>query len=113
MGVAVGDALGAPVEGMWREEIERQYGRVTEFIGGGWLGLGPGEWTDDTAMMLCIARSIVGKGRFDPEDVASKFLGWFRAGALGIGRTTWVSLEALSSGASWREVGRIAHERLG
>lgn len=113
MGLAVGDALGAPVEGMWREEIERQYGRVTEFFGGGWLGLGPGEWTDDTAMMLCIARSIVEKGRFDLEDVAQKFLGWFQAGALGIGRTTWVALEALSRGASWQDGGRIAHQRLG
>ena len=109
----MGDALGAPVEGMWREDIERQYGRVTEFFSGGWLGLRPGEWTDDTAMMLCIARSIVEKGRFDPEDVAQKFLGWFQAGALGIGRTTWVALEALSRGASWQDVGRIAHHRLG
>jgi len=113
VGVAVGDALGAPVEGMGREEIARRYGRVQDLFGGGWLGLGPGEWTDDTAMMLCIARSIVEKGRFDPEDVAKKFLGWFRAGALGIGRTTWVALDALGGGASWREAGRIAHERLG
>jgi ADP-ribosyl-[dinitrogen reductase] hydrolase len=64
-------------------------------------------------MMLCIARSIVEKGRFDPEDVALKFLGWFQAGALGIGRTTWVALEALSTGASWKEAGKIAHNRLG
>ena len=113
MGLAVGDALGAPAEGMTRDEIERRYGRVTELLGGGWLGLGAGEWTDDTAMMLCIARSIVEKGRFDPQDVALKFLGWFRAGALGIGRTTWVALDALSTGASWQDAGRIAHERLG
>ncbi|MBE0415359.1 MAG: ADP-ribosylglycohydrolase family protein, partial [Dehalococcoidia bacterium] len=92
---------------------ERRYGRVTELFGGGWLGLGAGEWTDDTAMMLCIARSIVGKGCFDPQDVALKFLGWFRAGALGIGRTTCVALEALSTGAPWQDAGRIAHERLG
>jgi ADP-ribosyl-[dinitrogen reductase] hydrolase len=113
VGVAVGDALGAPVEGMGREEIARRYGRVQDLFSGGWLGLGPGEWTDDTAMMLCIARSIVEKGRFDPEDIAKKFLGWFRAGALGIGRTTWVALDALGGGASWREAGRIAHEMLG
>ena len=113
VGLALGDALGAPVEGMGREEIERRYGRVRELFGGGWLGLGPGEWTDDTAMMLCIARSIVGKGRFDPEDIALKFLGWFRAGALGIGRTTWVALEALRGGASWQDAGQIAHQRLG
>lgn len=109
----MGDALGAPVEGMWPEEIQRQYGRVNELLGGGWLGLGPGEWTDDTAMMLCIARSIVERGRFDPDDAARKFLGWFEAGALGIGRTTWVVLDALRRGASWRDAGRMAHDRLG
>lgn len=113
VGVAVGDALGAPVEGVGREEIARRYGRVQDLFSGGWLGLGLGEWTDDTAMMLCIARSIVEKGHFDPEDVAQKFLGWFRAGALGIGRTTWVTLDALGGGATWREAGRIAHDRLG
>ena len=113
VGLAVGDALGAQVEGMWPEEIQRRYGRVTELLGGGWLGLGPGEWTDDTAMMLCIARSIVEKGRFDPDDVALKFLAWFEAGALGIGRTTYVALDALTRGASWRDAGRIAHDRLG
>lgn len=113
VGLAVGDALGAPVEGMGREEIARRYGRVRELFSGGWLGLGAGEWTDDTAMMLCIARSIVEKGRFDPEDIALKFLGWFRAGALGIGRTTWVALEALRGGAPWQDAGRIAHQRLG
>lgn len=113
VGLAVGDALGAPVEGMWPDEIQRRYGRVTELFGGGWLGLGAGEWTDDTAMMLCIARSIVEQGRFDADDVALKFLGWFEAGALGIGRTTYVALDALSRGASWRDAGKIAHERLG
>jgi len=113
VGLAVGDALGAPVEGLGPEEIQRRYGRVTELMGGGWLGLGPGEWTDDTAMMLCIARSIVDKGRFDPNDVAQKFLGWFEAGALGIGRTTYVALEALRRGASWQDAGRMAHDRLG
>jgi len=112
VGVAVGDALGAPVEGMGPGEIERRYGRVTELFGGGWLGLGLGEWTDDTAMMLCIARSIVEKGRFDPEDVSLKFLGWFEAGALGIGRTTYVALDALRRGATWQDAGRIAHDRL-
>ena len=65
------------MEGMDAGDIERQHGRVTEFIGGGWLGLEPGAWTDDTAMMLCIARSIVEKGRFDPHDTAEKFFQWY------------------------------------
>jgi ADP-ribosyl-[dinitrogen reductase] hydrolase len=113
VGLGVGDALGAPIEGMSRSEIKRRYGRVTEMLGGGRHGLGPGGYTDDTAMMLCIARSIVEKGYFDPENVADKFLHWFDSGPIGIGRTTWIALSEMKRGASWSEVGRIAHERLG
>jgi ADP-ribosyl-[dinitrogen reductase] hydrolase len=43
LGLAVGDALGAPVEGMSGEAIEQRYGQVAEMWGGGWLGLEPGE----------------------------------------------------------------------
>jgi ADP-ribosyl-[dinitrogen reductase] hydrolase len=113
VGLGVGDALGAPVEGMSRLEIKRRYGRVAEMLGGGWHGLPPGGYTDDTAVMLCIARSIVDRGCFDPEDVADKFLRWFNAGPVGIGRTTWIALSEMKRGASWREAGRIAHGRLG
>ena len=113
VGLGVGDSLGAPVEGMSRAEIKRKYGQVTEMLGGGWHGLQPGGYTDDTAMMLCIARSIVEKGRFDPEDVAARFLHWFDAGPIGIGRTTWIALSEMKRGASWIEAGRIAHQRLG
>lgn len=38
-GVAVGDALGGPLEFMTAEQIAEQYGLVTEMIGGGWLSL--------------------------------------------------------------------------
>ena len=62
VGLAIGDALGAPVEGMQREQIERRYGRVTELFGSGWLGLKAGEWTDDTAMMLCLEANFINYG---------------------------------------------------
>ena len=38
-GVAVGDALGAPLEFMSAEQIERRHGLVTDMIGGGWLNV--------------------------------------------------------------------------
>jgi ADP-ribosyl-[dinitrogen reductase] hydrolase len=113
VGLAVGDALGAPVEGKSRAGIETVHGRLKDMVGGGWHGLPPGHYTDDTAMMLCIARSIIDKGCFDPEDAARRFLGWFDAGPIGIGRTTWIALSAMKDGASWKEAGEIAHQRLG
>ena len=38
-GVAVGDALGGPVEFMDAMTIQQKFGRVTDMIGGGWLNL--------------------------------------------------------------------------
>ncbi|HEX77533.1 MAG TPA: ADP-ribosylglycohydrolase family protein [Dehalococcoidia bacterium] len=111
VGVAVGDALGAPVEGMSPEHIRSRWGQVTEMMAG--RGWGRGEHTDDTAMTLCLARSLVERGEFEPEDVAARFLDWFQAGAKGIGRTTLIALSELGRGASWQEASLLAHHRLG
>ena len=67
-GVAVGDALGAPVEFMEAETIKKRHGSVTEMIGGGWLNVRPGEITDDTQMTLCVARGIVNRHGDTIED---------------------------------------------
>lgn len=44
-GVAVGDALGAPLEFMNAKEIQHKHG-------GGWSNVKPGEVTDDTQMTI-------------------------------------------------------------
>lgn len=113
VGLAAGDALGGPVEGCTPGEIAARYGRLTEMVGGGWLGLRPGETTDDTAMMLCIARSIVETGRFDPDDVVQHFLGWFRSNPKDIGNITRRALAELERGTPWKRSGFVAHRALG
>lgn len=57
LGTAAGDALGAPFEfgGPLGPEIE-----VSMSGGGVW---GPGEWTDDTAMMVAIAEAAADESR--------------------------------------------------
>lgn len=57
VGFAIGDAMGATTEFMSADEITTKYGRVETILGGGWLNLKPGETTDDTAMMICVARA--------------------------------------------------------
>ena len=37
-------------------------------VGGGPFNLEPGEWTDDTSMALCLAKSLIEKEKFDPID---------------------------------------------
>ncbi len=114
LGLAVGDALGAPLEFKTAEEILRDYGGpVRNMLGGGFLGWDLGEWTDDTAMAICIAESILSQGRFEPADVAERFLRWFQSGPRDVGNTISVAMRALARGERWDRAGRWAHEQLG
>ena len=84
-GVAVGDALGGPVEFMSPEDIIRRHVCVSDMIGGGWLGLAPGEVTDDTQMTLCVAEGIV-EDPVDPiEAIGRRFIQWASSGPKDIG----------------------------
>ena len=58
-GFAIGDAMGATTEFMTEEQIAKTYGKVTDIIGGGWLGLQPGEITDDTQMTMSVMSAIM------------------------------------------------------
>ena len=69
VGLAVGDALGVPLEFSKRGSLPL----VTEMIGQGPFNLKPGEWTDDTSMALCMAQSLIDKNGFNPYDVMSKY----------------------------------------
>ena len=60
-GFAIGDAMGATTEFMTAEQIQKEYGQVTNIIGGGWLELYPGEITDDTQMTMCVMSAIMRK----------------------------------------------------
>lgn len=86
-GVAIGDALGGPLELMTEEEILQEHGTVTNMIGGGWLGLAPGETTDDTAMTMAVALGI----EENPEDpvpaIGRRFIEWYESVPKGIGGT--------------------------
>lgn len=55
LGLAIGDALGAPVEFLRLQEIKKQYGKdgITDFHE--WRGFKPGSYTDDTQMSLATA----------------------------------------------------------
>lgn len=84
-GVAVGDALGGPVEFMSPEAIAQNYGRVSSMIGGGWLNLAPGEITDDTQMTLCVAEGIVESPGAPIEGIGRRFIQWANSGPKDIG----------------------------
>ncbi|MEV0826122.1 ADP-ribosylglycohydrolase family protein [Nonomuraea rubra] len=65
LGLAAGDALGAPAENLTPQEIRRRWGRLTEIEGGG---------TDDTEYAIFAASLLVRHGhRLTPADVAAAY----------------------------------------
>lgn len=96
LGLAIGDAVGVPLEFSERDSLPL----VTEMIGGGPFGLEPGEWTDDTSMALCLLDSLTALSSFNEIDVLNRFVRWFEAGensvnghCFDIGITTRASLD--------------------
>lgn len=86
VGFAIGDAMGATTEFMTQREIRHKYGHVSRILGGGWLNLSPGEVTDDTQMMLCVARAYVQKQQTPFEEgCCEEFVKWYRSNPKDVG----------------------------
>ena len=49
-------------------------------VGGGPFGLSAGQWTDDTAMAVAMAESLVDRGEFDPKDIMDRWVAWYTKG---------------------------------
>jgi len=109
LGLAVGDALGRPVEFVGRDRLTGE-NRVTEMRANGTHGQPAGTITDDTEMALCIARSLDERGTFDPEDVARRFVAWYDSGPFDIGLMTADALREISKGAPPTEAGQQVWE---
>ena len=85
IGLAVGDALGVPVEFRTSGYIRRQYGYLDKMVGGGTWGQKAGTTSDDTAMALAVAEGII----IQPEDpvpaVGEKFIQWYNGKPFDVG----------------------------
>lgn len=76
LGCAIGDALGTT-----NEFVERwRLNPITHMVGGGALNRQPGEWTDDTAMALALADSLLHYPDLDEADFLDRLVCWFRQG---------------------------------
>jgi len=78
LGLACGDAVGTTVEFMPRGSFQP----LTDMVGGGPFRLEPGQWTDDTSMVLCLAVSLIECNGFDPADQMRRYVRWWREGYL-------------------------------
>jgi poly(ADP-ribose) glycohydrolase ARH3 len=99
LGTAVGDALGAPVEGWTFKEVQSIH------LGGMRWPMRSGRYTDDTEMMIGVAESLIRRKGFEGEDMARTFIQNYDP-ARGYGPGTEKAVQRLRAGAHWSEASK-------
>lgn len=93
-GQLIGDALGCryefkkseTVKAMMEEDRKTHEGQLP-ILGGGPFDVVRGQGTDDTAMTLCLVRSLVHCRRYNAADVACSYVHWAQSEPSDIGMT--------------------------
>ena len=94
LGLALGDALGAPFESRRREEIPVPLPAFEPSSSDG----PPGAWTDDTALARNLWRSLAEHGDLDTADVLARHLVWFATDPPDVGDLTRRVLSGIRDG---------------
>ena len=111
VGCAVGDALGAPLEGRSRQEIAK----VTDLTAGfhPFRTYSAGQYTDDTQQTIAIASSIVDSGGVDGAAIGREFVKLWESGEIvGQGPVADRAVKRLIAGTSWQEAARAGDSPL-
>lgn len=96
LGLALGDALGAPFE-------FRRAAQVPDPIPAfelEWMGMPPGTTTDDTAMARNLIGSLLERGMLDTGDVLARHIAWLETGPPDVGNLTRIVLSRAAGGAT-------------
>ncbi len=116
-GLAAGDCLGVTSEFLHQESVKEVY---EKYKSQGWpficvgrekFDLKPGEHTDDTDMAWDIIKSFIEKEKFDPNDIAQKFVEWYNTMPKDIGHHTRLVLDRIANGYDWQESSNIVYFR--
>src|SRR5690606_28174259 len=79
---------------------------LSEMIGGGPFGLKAGQWTDDTAMALALADSLIAQPHLDEADLMTRFDEWHRTGAYSCTGTCFdIGITTRDALLRWRRTG--------
>src|SRR5271165_4741482 len=78
LGLACGDAMGSTLQ--YRKP--GQFAPIADLLGGGHWQLPRGAWTDETAMSLCLAESLLATDGFDAADQRRRYRRWQLEGHL-------------------------------
>ena len=109
IGCAVGDALGAPIEGKSREQIAAlealtdRYRPLRGRRAGQEIRYPLGQYTDDTQLTIAIAKSLVDRGEVDGAAIADGFAALWRSGEIvGAGPVAHRAVKRLIEGVAWQ-----------
>src|SRR5262245_26887285 len=99
LGLAIGDALGAPFEGRSAESLMRRFESAADLL----ANPPPGElwYTDDTQMAIGVAETLIACGQIDEATLCAQFAANYRP-QRGYGRGTRVIVEAMLEGHDHR-----------
>jgi len=103
LGLAVGDAVGAPFEGLSSETIYRDFGPISRLITH--LELDEIQYTDDTQMTIGVCECLLEKKSIDPDFLAHCFQLNYDPGR-GYGQGVQQILDSMSRGEDWKHVVR-------
>jgi ADP-ribosylglycohydrolase len=115
-GLAIGDALGVPVEFKKRSALKER--PVKDFEGFQTHNQQPGTFSDDSSLTFCLAESLC--HGYDLNDMSRRFVKWFfesywTAGGevFGVGKSTEDSITRLRDGVSPLQSGNYAEDCYG
>lgn len=110
IGCAVGDALGAPIEGKSREEIASLDSVTDRFRplrgrkAGREIRHPLGQYTDDTQLTVAIVRSLLATGHVDGAAIAREFVSLWQSGEIvGAGPVAHRAVRRLMEGIDWQD----------
>lgn len=110
LGLAVGNALGLPVEFWPSAEIRRRYPDGVREIDPAELRL---PWDDDLAQAAILAEAILEHDTLRHDDLARRLLEWDASNGRGMGNQTRAVINALRQGIKPSEAARLVWERDG
>ena len=97
IGLAIGDAMGVPLEFYPREKLLENM--TVEMKGYGSHNVPKGSWSDDTSMTICLIDAINKTGEIVPKDICDNFVRWLEDEeftptgiTFDVGRTCWASI---------------------
>ncbi|HDZ17180.1 MAG TPA: hypothetical protein ENH75_02765 [archaeon] len=101
LGVAIGDTLGHPFEGILRRDIHSKFEDFGEFIQNNKRLFNT--YTDDSQLTLHTAKALIHGNGFTYDNFISEYINWLDDPPIGPGYGCISSIRKLKNGISWQQ----------